>query len=105
MSRSRCESLLISGDAVVDGVAEPTLERPPSLRRGLLLVEFALVEVPSGSAGAYLADRDQVQGAVELAVAGPGEPVTALVTAGGCRAAGRSNLAGRRCRRRRQLTP
>src|SRR3954449_13518434 len=83
MSRSRCERLLISGDAAVDGVAEPTLERPPSLRGGLLLVEFALVEVPPGSAGADLADRDQVQGAVELAVAGSGEPVTALVTAGG----------------------
>lgn len=46
--------------------------------------EFSLVVVVAAGAWvACLTDRDDVQGGVELAVAGPGEPVTALVAAGG----------------------
>src|SRR3954451_11995351 len=81
---SRCDpSLLISGEMAVDGVAEPAFQRPSSLGRGLRLGEFPLVELPARALGADLADRDEVQGAVELTVAGSGEPVAAVFAAGG----------------------
>src|SRR3954464_1954825 len=75
--------LLISEEVAGDGVAQPAFERPTSLRRGLGLAEFALVVLPPRTVGADLTDRDQVQGAVELTVACSGEPVSALLAAGG----------------------
>src|SRR5918994_7290318 len=74
--------LLISDEVAVDGVAQPAFERPTCLRRGLGLAEFALIVLPPRTAGADLTNRDQMQGAVELTVPGPGKPVSALLAAG-----------------------
>src|SRR3954454_17591297 len=67
----------------VDRVAEAAFQRPPGLGRGLRLAEFALVKLPSDAAGADLTDRDQMQRPIQLTVAGSGEPVAALLAAGG----------------------
>src|SRR4051812_2641198 len=66
----------------VDRVAEAAFT-PVCPRPGFRLRQLALVELPSRTAGADLADRDQVQGAVEPTISGPGEPVAPLLAAGG----------------------
>ena len=81
MSRPLGSGLLILSEVAVDRVAEPAFQRPSSLGRGLRLGDLALVELPARTVGADLADGDEVQGTVELTVAGPGEPVTALLEA------------------------
>src|SRR6185437_13541190 len=82
MSSDQVLRLLISGEMAVDRVAEAAFQRSPGLRRGLRLCQFALVELSPRTAGADLADRDQVQRPIQLTVPGAGEPVATLLAAG-----------------------
>ena len=61
--------MAVIGDQVaVDDVGEMSFQAPTGLLRGLGLAEFAPVVGLPGAGVADLADRDQVQGGVELAV-------------------------------------
>ena len=82
MSSDQVLRLLISGEMAVDRVAQAAFQRPPGLRWGFRLAEFALVELASRSFGADLADRDQVQRPIQLTVPGAGEPMTTLLPTG-----------------------
>jgi hypothetical protein len=74
----------VVGDQVaVDDVGEVPLQASAGLLGGLGLGQLALVEGLSWAGVADLADRDQVQGGVELAVATPVQPMPADVAAGG----------------------
>jgi hypothetical protein len=76
-------SVSVGQDASVDDVGQPALERPAGLGGGLALAELAQVVAAPRSRVAGLADRDGVEGGVELAVAAGVEPVALLVAAGG----------------------
>jgi transposase len=67
-------SALVGQDAPIDDVGQASLERPAGLGGGLGLAELAQVVAAAGSGVAGLADRDGVQGGVELAVAAGVEP-------------------------------
>ena len=71
--------LLIGQDAPVDDIGEAPLERSAGLGGGLAFAQLAQVVAAAGSGVAGLADRDGVQGSVELAVAAGVEPVALLV--------------------------
>ena len=60
---------LIGGQVAVDDVGEVPLEAATGLLGGLGLVEFAPVVGLAGAGIADLADGDEMQGGVELAVA------------------------------------
>src|SRR3954452_16679237 len=83
MSSDQVLGLLILSEMAIDRVAGSAFQRSPGLCRCLRLREFALVELSASAAGADLADRDQVQRAVELTVPGSGKPVATLLAAGG----------------------
>jgi hypothetical protein len=78
---------LVGQDAPVDDVGQAPLERSAGLGGGLALAELAQVIGVAGSGVAGLADRDGVQGGVELAVAAGVEPMALLVAAGGIQGA------------------
>src|SRR5829696_8261235 len=62
-------SVLVGQDAPVDDVGQASLERSTGLSWGLAFAQLAQVVAAAGSGIAGLADRDGVQGGVELAVA------------------------------------
>jgi hypothetical protein len=70
---TRGGSTSVVGDEMgMDDVGEVPFQAPAGLLRGLGLSEFASVVGLPGAGVADLADGDQVQGGVELAVAAPG---------------------------------
>ena len=76
--------MAVIGDQVaVDDVGEVPLEAAAGFLGGFGLGELALVEGLPWADVSDLADRDQVQGGVELAVAAPVQPMAAHVAAGG----------------------
>jgi hypothetical protein len=79
--------VLVGQDASVDDVGEASLQRPAGLGWGLAFGELAQVVVAAETGVAGLADRDGMQGGVELAVAAGVEPVALLVAAGGVQGA------------------
>ena len=83
MSSIRRRVLLIFGDASVDRVAQTAFQRSSCFGGSFHLGEFLLVVVSALAAGADLAQCHEVQRPVELSVTGPGEPVSAVLTAGG----------------------
>jgi hypothetical protein len=69
-------STVVIGDQMpMDDVGQVALECASSLLGSLGVGQFALVVGLAGARVADLADRDDVQGGVELAVAGPIEGV------------------------------
>jgi hypothetical protein len=80
-------SALVGQDAPVDDVGQAPLQGSAGLGWGLALAQLAQVIAAPGSRLAGLADRDGVQGSVELAVAAGVEPVALLVAAGGIQGA------------------
>jgi hypothetical protein len=62
-------SVLVGQDAPVDDVGEASLERSTGLSGGLAFAELAQIVAAAGSGVTGLADRDGVQGGVEMAVA------------------------------------
>ena len=83
MSSIRRWGLLIFDDASVDRVAETAFECASCFGGGFHFGEFLLVVVLALTAGTDLAQGHKVQRTVELSVTGPGEPVSAVLTAGG----------------------
>jgi hypothetical protein len=74
----------VIGDQVaVDDVGEVAFEAPPGFLGGLGFSEFAPVVGLPGAGVADLADRDQMQGGVELAVTASVQPMAADIAAGG----------------------
>jgi hypothetical protein len=59
---------LVGQDASVDDVGQASLQRPAGLGWGLAFAQLAQVVAAPGSRVAGLADRDEMQGGVELAV-------------------------------------
>jgi hypothetical protein len=82
-SRGWLGSALVGQDASVGDVGQASLQRSAGLGWGLASAELAQVIAAPGSRVAGLADRDEMQGGVELAVAAGVEPVALLVAAGG----------------------
>jgi hypothetical protein len=80
-------SALVGQDAPIDDIGQASLERSAGLSGGLALAELAQVVAAAGAGVAGLADRDGVQGGVELAVAAGIEPMPLLVAAGGIQGA------------------
>src|SRR5215211_1215878 len=81
-------SVLVGQDAPVDDVGQASLERSTGLSWGLAFAQLAQVVAAAGSGIAGLADRDGVQGGVEVAVAAGVEPVALLVAAGSVQGGG-----------------
>src|SRR5918994_3489656 len=82
-TRGRVSVAMVSHQVPVDHVGELPLERPAGLLGRLGLAQLALVVDLPWAGVADLADRDQVQGGVELAVAAPVQPMPADIAAGG----------------------
>jgi hypothetical protein len=82
-TRGRVSVAMVSHQVPVDHVGELALERAAGLLGGLGLAQLALVVDLSWAGVADLADRDEVQGGVELPVAAPVQPMAAHITAGG----------------------
>jgi hypothetical protein len=74
---------MVGDQVVVDDVGQVSFEASSGFLGGLGLGELALVVGLPGAGVADLADRDDVQRAVELAVVGAVEPVAAQIAAGG----------------------
>ncbi len=74
---------MIGDQVAVDDVGQLPFEAAAGLLGRLGLGDLALVVRLSGTGVADLADRDQVQGGVELAVATPVQPMPAQIAAGG----------------------
>ena len=75
---------MVIGDQVaVDDVGEVPLQAPAGLLRRLGLDQLALVVTLAGTGIPDLADRDEVQGGIELAVAAPVQAMAADIAAGG----------------------
>ncbi len=72
-----------AGEEPVDEAGEVALERAQALLRALAVGEVASEVLARGRVDAGLGERDHVQGAVELAVAGAVEPVALLASRGG----------------------
>jgi hypothetical protein len=81
-------SALVGQDAPVDDVGQAPLQRPAGLGGGLALAQLAQPIAAAGSGVAGLADRDEMQGGIQLAVATGVEPVTLLIAAGGIQGRG-----------------
>ena len=73
---------MVSDEMGMNDVGEVPLQAPAGFLRGLGLGELALVVGLLGTGVADLADRDQVQGGVELAVATPVQPMPAHIATG-----------------------
>jgi hypothetical protein len=67
----------------VDDVGEVPLQAPAGFLGSLGLRQLASVVTLAGAGVADLADRDQVQGGVELAVATPVQPMATDIAAAG----------------------
>ena len=80
-------SALVGQDAPIDHVGQASLQRPAGLSWGLALAELAQVVAAPRSRVAGLADRDEMQGGIQLAVAAGVAPVALLVAAGGIQGA------------------
>jgi hypothetical protein len=87
----------VAQELAVDHVRQAALQAAQGLLVALALASFAQVVVPSGTVVSELADGHGVQGTVELAVPGAGEPVAGHVSGGRPRSA--------RCRCRRRTPP
>src|SRR5215212_6430572 len=74
---------MVSHQVPVDHVGELPLERAAGLLGRLGLAQLALVVDLSWARVADLADRDEMQGSVELPVAAPVQPMAAHIPAGG----------------------
>src|SRR5947209_9270405 len=72
----------IAQQLAVDQVGEPAFEAAHGFFVALAFGSFALVVVTPGALAADLAERHGVQGGVELAVPGPGEPVAYDIAGG-----------------------
>src|SRR5690242_19841008 len=77
------ESELVFEEVSVDEVGEASFEGAAGFGWGLSFAEFALVVGAAWAGVAGLAERDGVQGGVELPIAGAVESVAAPFTAGG----------------------
>ena len=74
---------MIGEQVTVDDVGELPFEAAAGFLGSLGFDQLALVVGLPWAGVADLADRDQVQGGIELAVAGPVQPMAANITAGG----------------------
>src|SRR5215218_916854 len=75
--------LRVRHETLEDGVGDAPLEAPQRLLAGLALRDLLAVVSSAPSVRPGLASGDHVQGVVELAVAGQGEPVAHHLAAGG----------------------
>jgi hypothetical protein len=82
-TRGHVVTAMVSYQVPVDHIGELALERATGLLGGLGLAQLALVVDLSWAGVADLADRDDVQGSVELPVASPVQPMAAHIPAGG----------------------
>src|SRR5512133_975457 len=82
-TRGRVSAAMVSHQVPVDHVGELPLERAAGLLGRLGLAQLALVVDLAWAGVADLADRDEVQGSVELPVASPVQPMAAHIPAGG----------------------
>jgi hypothetical protein len=73
----------VGDELAVDHVGQASFQAPERLHRGLGLGELAAVVGAALGVVADLHDRGDVQHVVEPPVAGPGQPVSDLVSAGG----------------------
>src|SRR5215203_6332189 len=82
-TRGYVVTAVVSYQVPVDHVGELALERAAGLLGRLGLAQLALVVDLSWAGVADLADRDDMQGSVELPVASPVQPMAAHIPAGG----------------------
>lgn len=81
-SGRRVSPVVVVFEGAVDDVRQASFEGPAGLRRRLAFGDFPQVVVLTSAAVAYLADRDDVQHAVQRAVASGVEAVAGVLAAG-----------------------